>query len=385
MGDKMTLRMAREELEDLYLGVPDDSVDLTFKDLAFTAPAAALPSPSPAAPTATAVLDDDERKTKKTAAAGLARSSTNIFTYRPLVDEHDGDGPAGAGPGPPGLLQLSPSPSAAAAPPPHRHPAHHDDDGGGGDPYLQLDAADAAPGATSTARISRHAVDVEAGGGGRRSRRSHVAAAAAAGGGGGGGASSHDERRAAGHSSHYRRPGIPHSNICAVCNTYIYVFRHRCLVCGRVYCRRCVSGGMGDMTEGRKCIDCLGRRFSHRYIRRAGDTGCGLCGFWGYYPNAKAVTAQELIWAEKGPAPRRRPRPPAAASSSASYATGAGSGYYSSTNTVASASMSMTSMNSDSNMTTIVRMGKSSSGMPASASSSFVASSFPHNPHALPL
>ena len=34
MGDKATLRMARQELEDLYLGVPDDSVDLTFKDLA---------------------------------------------------------------------------------------------------------------------------------------------------------------------------------------------------------------------------------------------------------------------------------------------------------------------------------------------------------------
>lgn len=27
-----------------------------------------------------------------------------------------------------------------------------------------------------------------------------------------------------------RRPGIPHSNICALCSRYIYVFRHRCLV-----------------------------------------------------------------------------------------------------------------------------------------------------------
>ncbi|XP_037497229.1 uncharacterized protein LOC110010168 [Jatropha curcas] len=61
-----------------------------------------------------------------------------------------------------------------------------------------------------------------------------------------------------------RRPGIPHSNICTVCSTYIYIFRHRCLVCGRVYCRNCVSIGMGEMTEGRKCIQCLGRRFSQR-------------------------------------------------------------------------------------------------------------------------
>lgn len=27
-----------------------------------------------------------------------------------------------------------------------------------------------------------------------------------------------------------RRPGTPHSNICTVCTTYVYIFRHRCLV-----------------------------------------------------------------------------------------------------------------------------------------------------------
>lgn len=64
-----------------------------------------------------------------------------------------------------------------------------------------------------------------------------------------------------------RRPGIPHSNICSICSVYIYMFRNnRCLVCGRVYCRQCVSIGMGEMTEGRKCIQCLGKRFSPRYI-----------------------------------------------------------------------------------------------------------------------
>ncbi|KAK4374989.1 hypothetical protein RND71_005666 [Anisodus tanguticus] len=33
MGDLETLAKARRELEDLYLGVPDDSVNLTFEDL----------------------------------------------------------------------------------------------------------------------------------------------------------------------------------------------------------------------------------------------------------------------------------------------------------------------------------------------------------------
>ncbi|KAF8018730.1 hypothetical protein BT93_H3586 [Corymbia citriodora subsp. variegata] len=91
-----------------------------------------------------------------------------------------------------------------------------------------------------------------------------------------------------------RRPGIPHSNICTICSTYIYIFRHRCLVCGRVYCRQCVSIGMGEMTEGRKCVECCGRRFSQRYIQRAGQIGC--CS---RYPSL--VKQAELKWAEKGP------------------------------------------------------------------------------------
>jgi len=91
-----------------------------------------------------------------------------------------------------------------------------------------------------------------------------------------------------------RRPGVPHSNICTICSTYIYIFRHRCLVCGRVYCRQCVMVGMGEMTEGRKCIECLGKRFSQRYIQRAGKVGC-----WSRYPSE--VKQAELKWAEKGP------------------------------------------------------------------------------------
>ncbi|CAL5029122.1 unnamed protein product [Urochloa decumbens] len=368
-GEKATLRLARQELEDLYLGVPDDSVDLTFKDLA----SSSLPAPPAAATTRLSPVHEgdadqlDEHK-KKTTTTGcvLARSSTNIFTYRPLEADRYDSGGAGGG----ALLQLPP-PSPAAPPRKARFVVDDDDDDYDVDRYHHA----AAP----TARAAGEAA------GGRRIRSSHVADDDDAAGGGG-----RRERRAAAHSrgNNYRRPGIPHSNMCALCNNYVYLFRHRCLVCGRVYCRRCVGAGMGDMTEGRKCVDCLGRRYSHRYIHRAGDAagGCGiLCCFWGYYPDAKAVTAHELIWAEKGPAPRRRPPRPAAGMSSASYG---GSGYYSST--VNSASMSSINLNnSDGSIAMMINGGghrhaSSGGGMPASASSSFVAA-FPHNPHALPL
>ncbi|PIA32448.1 hypothetical protein AQUCO_04500210v1 [Aquilegia coerulea] len=96
-----------------------------------------------------------------------------------------------------------------------------------------------------------------------------------------------------------RRAGIPHSNICTICSTYIYIFRNRCLVCGRVYCRDCVGAGMGEMPEGRKCVECLGRKFSQRYIHRAGNLGCFGAGCCARYPSH--VKIQELKWQEKGP------------------------------------------------------------------------------------
>ncbi|KAF2954590.1 hypothetical protein DAI22_01g494400 [Oryza sativa Japonica Group] len=188
-----------------------------------------------------------------------------------------------------------------------------------------------------------------------------------------------DRRVGANYNDKRRRPGIPHSNICALCNSYIYLFRHRCLVCGRVYCRRCVGAGMGDMTEGRKCIDCLGRRYSHRYIHRAGtnltpSAACCTCAFWGYYPDAQAVKLQELVWAEKGPAPRRRPRQ----SSSASISTSTSTSY---TGT-SSASINMTTMISLNNGFHSTRPVLASASTTPTSSSFLVSSS---NPHAFPL
>ncbi|TKY47257.1 hypothetical protein E2542_SST29317 [Spatholobus suberectus] len=58
---------------------------------------------------------------------------------------------------------------------------------------------------------------------------------------------------------------------------------------------QCVEIGMGEMTEGRKCIECLGLRFSQRYMERAGMVG--FCS-WRYPSTLKHA---ELKWAEKGP------------------------------------------------------------------------------------
>jgi hypothetical protein len=333
MGEKVaSLRMARLELEDLYRAVPDDSVELTFKDL-LAAPPPAVP---PAAKTTLAAIDEldgDERHSK----AELLRSSTNIFTYKIDSDtdgddqlHHDAVHPTSAA-----GFQLSPSPS----PPPA----------------------------------------------GRRSSRTAAIRPSAAAEG------TDDQQRGLrrnGGVGNYRRQGIPHSNLCALCSGYVHILRHRCLSCGRVYCRRCVGAGMGDMTEGRKCVDCLGRKYSHRYIHKAGRTSstaagllcsCGLHG-WG---RGSGLRAQELLWAEKGAAPRRRqPSSSSTTSISASYSTAAGAagGY--------SASMSMTMMS--------INSGAGGAGYNSNRvvvkqpeSSSFVANStFSRggaNPHALPL
>uniref|UniRef100_A0ACD5WNB1 Uncharacterized protein n=1 Tax=Avena sativa TaxID=4498 RepID=A0ACD5WNB1_AVESA len=339
MGEKVaTLRMARLELEDLYRAVPDDSVELTFKDLVAPPPRAAV---SPAKTLAAIVEDEDNERHSK---AALLRSSTNIFTYKvdsdtDRDDDHEHDHgviypTSAAG------FQLSPSPS----PPP------------------------AGRRSRSTAiRPSEGTEQQQLRGGNNNVLRRN------------------------GGVGNYRRPGIPHSNLCAHCSTYVHILRHRCLACGRVYCRRCVGVGMGDMAEGRKCVDCLGRKYSHRYIHKAGrttSTAAGLlcsCGLHGWGKGSSALRAEELLWAEKGPAPRRR-QPSSSSSTtsiSASYSTGAGGGggY--------SASMSMTMMSINSGAGGGAGYNSNRVVVKQPASSSFVANSTfsrgAANPHALPL
>ncbi|OVA00033.1 hypothetical protein BVC80_1693g13 [Macleaya cordata] len=258
MGDRATIVNARRELEELYFGVPDESVNLTFENLV------KLKQQNEVAERKKHIIEPIQ-KVNINEGSAFAKSPSLDFTK---------------------ALQASKD-----------HPSHMEGEGtftsnydgtknvqsSKGDRYREennpfrdhkipnntkrntemrsLESSFISDDISGIRGVSRSTF------GGRE------------GGGGGGGR---------------RRPGIPHSNICTLCSTYIYIFRHRCLVCGRVYCRQCKNIGMGEMTEGRKCIECLGKRFSQRYIQKAGEIGC--CAG---YPSA--VKQQELLWAEKGP------------------------------------------------------------------------------------
>ncbi|KAL5129099.1 Extra-large guanine nucleotide-binding protein 1 [Glycine soja] len=217
-------------LEDLYQGIPDESVNLTFQHLA-------------------EVKTSDKRKPTTT-----TTTPSRSIAKLPSLDFTKG-------------LQASK----------HQHHEHYLQDFGHGEP--------------SPLGHSGHFISHASGGAQRQSPRlmasgnDHL----------GHGMSFDGVSVASGRGSRRRRPGIPHSKICTICNTYVYIFRTRCLVCGRVYCRQCVERGMGEMIEGRKCIECLGLRFSQRYIERAGKVGC--CSW--RYPNT--LKQAELKCAEKGP------------------------------------------------------------------------------------
>ncbi|KAK6927191.1 hypothetical protein RJ641_008910 [Dillenia turbinata] len=270
MGELSTLAKARRELEELYVGVPDESVNLTFQDLAEVKQSMAHTQ-----------AHDQKRKTNSSC------TSTAMSTVMDTIQETPT--PAALNRFPSldfrrGLQNQTPSLQVQRLDDSILHAGHHHRHTNRGtefrdratspmmnSPRRNAPAVSHAMEASSLAAYARDYDDVD----GDLSRATA--------------ALPNDTVGLA-----RRRPGIPHSNICTVCSSYIYFFRHRCLVCGRVYCRHCVSIGMGEMTEGRKCVECLGRRFSQRYIRRAGQIGCCM-----RYPGT--VKMQELEWAEKGP------------------------------------------------------------------------------------
>ncbi|CAN1262749.1 hypothetical protein LINPERPRIM_LOCUS11385 [Linum perenne] len=239
MGDnKRSLAMARMELEDLYSGIPDDSVNLTFQDMA--------------------KVDDDQPMVKPTTSSidrkyQNRRPTTPTAIIEPIripsIDFNRGLEAKSKNP------QGQPHPTSSRMEEYRRDSSH---------------VPNRSPRGSSQQHhnvVMMDAVSYE---------RSSVMA------------------------SPYSTNDMSRSSVATNGNSmYDVVGKGGTLtwfvqVCGRVYCRNCVNMGMGNMTEGRKCIECVGRRFSARYIKKAGTVGC--CS--GY---SSAVKHAEIKWAEKGP------------------------------------------------------------------------------------
>ncbi|KAL4558445.1 hypothetical protein LXL04_036645 [Taraxacum kok-saghyz] len=297
MSDRATLAKARRELEELYLGVPDDSVNLTFQDFAQVSQ-----NVSTVAGKKKPISPPPHAATKKM--DSISEIPTPKHDHFP--SKHLSKVPS---------LDFSRGLEASSTAPPHHHsPAiplpprinnyrhHHRVEEVVQHGYSAHGGQDYYAGGSHGhhhAMKSTHGHGHDHGNGNGHGHGHHVVENSMA--------SPYDDMSMMSgmsitsmyqEKSVRRRPGIPHSNICTVCSVYIYMFRNRCLVCGRVYCRQCLNIGMGEMTEGRKCVDCLGRKFSQRYIHRAGDLKCWSSCFKGY---PSGVKVQELKWAEKGP------------------------------------------------------------------------------------
>lgn len=201
MGDKATLAKARKELEDMYEGIPDDSVNLTFQDFADLSISTTADKRKP-----THTLEPiSELKSSKSLAKipsldfnrALQASKINHRINDDVVDHHlrhqNNDHHLDAN-----------SQRGHAAPGGHRY--------GGGDHqghnlnhHMMTSHGGVEMSSISMASTTYDHHDV-----------SGLSMASNA---------THQQDRAG-----RRRPGVPHSNICTICSTYIYIFRHRCLV-----------------------------------------------------------------------------------------------------------------------------------------------------------
>jgi hypothetical protein len=184
------------DLETLYLGIPDESVNLTFQDLAN--------------------VNTSENRNQTTTNQPISEVSNNVPTR----------------------ANLSPSSSLAKIPSldfskglqaSNQHNHHHHDIGHGDSPWGQFGHRieenrehvhvhvhdppqfSHANGSTKSPRSRTGGDDCSA----YSLSYDDVSMASGRGGGSGG----------------RRRPGIPHSKICTICSTYVYIFRTRCLVC----------------------------------------------------------------------------------------------------------------------------------------------------------
>ncbi|CAL5388352.1 unnamed protein product [Camellia sinensis] len=243
MADRATLAKARRELEEMYLGIPDDSVNLTFGDLADVKPEKRKSGP----------LEPIKELNPK-------KQEPSTLTKLPSLDFSRG------------FLGAS-----------HHHVAAAEDfashRGGGENHHHHSQHVDHHRGYNSSSP-RRHAKETSM----AYDDMSVFSTTSPyrQGGGGGGGR---------------RRPGIPHSNICTVCSNYIYICRHRCLRMRKSILQAMCELGYGRDDRRKKVHRMFGEKIQRKwYIQRAGQTGCCM-----KFRYPSMVMQQELKWAEKGP------------------------------------------------------------------------------------
>ncbi|THG20058.1 hypothetical protein TEA_025487 [Camellia sinensis var. sinensis] len=255
MADRATLAKARRELEEMYLGIPDDSVNLTFGDLADVKPEKRKSGP---------LEPIKELNPKKQEPATLTKLPSLDFSRAFLGASHH---------------------HVAAA---EDFASHR---GGGENHHHHNQHVDHHRGYNSSSP-RRHAKETSM----AYDDMSVFSTSPYRQGGGGGGGR--------------RRPGIPHSNICTVCSMWKSILQAMCeLGYGRDDRRKKVHRMFGEKIQ-RKVIILFCKASKHdislvglkvllgfvRYIQRAGQTGCCM-----KFRYPSMVMQQELKWAEKGP------------------------------------------------------------------------------------
>lgn len=171
----------RLELEELYQGIPDESVNLTFQDLAN------LNSSSP----------QHKKNTTTMSTINDPISDSSMVSSNPTKV-----------PSSPSLspLSLTPSHDFRKGLHPYSNHSHHHHDINNHHHHHHHRRGGAQP-QSPQSRASEYSMGYD-----------HAMSGESLASGKGGGAG----RR--------RRPGIPHSKICTICNNYVYFFRTRCLV-----------------------------------------------------------------------------------------------------------------------------------------------------------
>ncbi|OIT00774.1 hypothetical protein A4A49_03333 [Nicotiana attenuata] len=265
MGDLETLAKARRELEDLYLGVRDDSVNLTFEDLSEVRPHNKQQQHNNA--TLSSSSDKKINSQKEVMMSDVSEPLPNSsLTKLPSLDFNrafeniviennyhtnnhvyqDYRRPQNHG-----HHVMEENSMLHGRHSDHHHNLHHGYGGhGSGYHHREMDGHYHGHGAAHHNAMNghhhghgghHHAMD----GHGAAHHHGHVV-------GGHHPYGSHGRMHVVGNSMSYDHDMSQMSGIS--------------MVCGRAYCRQCVRMGMGEMAEGRKCVECLGKRFSQRYL-----------------------------------------------------------------------------------------------------------------------